>query len=305
MMKKMLAALLLLVLAAGAAAAGENRVAFSRQVDGRIFLFWANADGTNVTRAVEASEGEMSPDGTQIAFTAHESDGQYIAVYNIASRETRVVKNLPARQNVCAGWSPDGARLLFTEYQNKLWRPGYFDFDTNKPSVIMTAKINMAAPFWSGDGDSLYALDEKFQNIYRYSASTGKRLEEIPAGLLSQKTTGAALNGDTARLHASADGKSLLFTMPMSKEKCPVCAKSGDGMKRAVFLYYLGSGRTVRVTPPEYCANSAAWSAGGKIIFSAHQATAVGSGASDMYRMAAGGKPELVLKDAESVSASR
>ena len=82
-------------------------------------------------------------------------------------------------------------------------------------------------------------------------------------------------------------------------------AKSGDGMKRAVFLYYLGSGRTVRVTPPEYCANSASWSAGGKIVFSAHQATAGGSGASDMYRMAAGGKPELVLKDAESVSASR
>ena len=201
-MKKIVAALLLLVLAAGTACAGENRVAFSRQVGDKIFLFWANADGTNVTRAVEANEGEMSPDGTQIAFTAHESDGQYIAVYNIASRETRVVKNLPARQNVCAGWSPDGARLLFTEYQNKLWRPGYFDFDTNKPSVIMTAKINMAAPFWSGDGDSLYALDEKFQNIYRYSASTGKRLEEIPAGLLSQKTTGAALNGDTARFHA-------------------------------------------------------------------------------------------------------
>ena len=304
-MKKIVAALLLLVLAAGTACAGENRVAFSRQVGDKIFLFWANADGTNVTRAVEANEGEMSPDGTQIAFTAHESDGQYIAVYNIASRETRVVKSLPSRQNVCAGWSPDGARLLFTEYQNKLWRPGYFDFDTNVPAVIMTAKINMAAPFWSGDGESFYALDDQFQKIYRYSAATGKRLEEIPTSRLAQKATGASICDDTVRFHSSADGKALLFTMPMSKEKCPVCAKSGDGMKRAVFLYYLGSGRTVRVTPPEYCANSAAWSAGGKIVFSAHQSTAGGNGASDMYRMAAGGKPELVLKDAESVSASR
>ena len=306
-MKKIVAALLLLVLAAGTACAGENRVAFSRQVGDKIFLFWANADGTNVTKAAEANEGELSPDGTQIAFTFHEAGGQYIAVYDIASKETRVIRNVLTNQNSCAGWSPDGSKLLFTEYQSKLWRPGYYDFDVNKPAVIMTAKINMAAPFWSGDGESLYALDDQFQKIYRYSAATGKRLEEIPASRLAQKATGASICDDTVRFHSSADGKALLFTMPMSKEKCPVCAKFGDGndMKRAVFLYYLGSGRTVRVTPPDYCVNSAAWAAGGKIVFSAHMAVAGNSGTSNLYRMALGGKPELVVKDAMHVSLSR
>lgn len=210
-------------------------------------------------------------------------------------------------QNSCAGWSPDGSKLLFTEYQSKLWRPGYYDFDVNKPAVIMTAKINMAAPFWSGDGESLYALDDQFQKIYRYSAATGKRLEEIPASRLAQKATGASVCDDTVRFHSSADGKALLFTMPMSKEKCPVCAKFVDGndMKRAVFLYYLGKRQNGSRDAAGLLCEQRRLGRRRKNVFSAHPAVAGNSGTSNLYRMALGGKPELVVKDAMSVSSSR
>ena len=95
----------------------------------------------------------------------------------------------------------------------------------------------------------------------------------------------------------SPDGRKLLFgtisngwrpaVLDLDTGKLTVFSTSAAKglMKRAVFLYYLGSGRTVRVTPPDYCVNSAAWAAGGKIVFSAHPAVAGNSGTSNLYRM--------------------
>lgn len=305
-MKRFLAAVLLLLAAAGAACAGEGSIAYTRKVAGKSYIFVAGTDGANARRAVAADYGgNLSPDGSRIVFTslkdASGKPGEYVWIYDIAAQKAEPLR-IAGERHLAPTWSPDGSKLLFGTISNG-WRPAVLDLDTGKLTVFSaSAAKGLMYPFWSADGKYVCALDP-FTKLFKFSAD-GRLVQSQPTSSLLKGFAGAICEPGGC---ISADGKKLLFKAGMAKESCPVCARQsdGNGTKYAILLYDFDSGKTVRVTPKDYCAYEAVWASNGDVLFTAHRAAAKGDGVENVYRVTPGGKPELLVKDAGGISSSR
>jgi Tol biopolymer transport system component len=305
-MKKFLAAVVLLALATGAAYAGSGGIAYSKQAGEKTYIFLANADGTNARQTAAAEYGgRLSPDGSRIVYSASGNafgkSGEYVWIYDTATQKTLPLK-IAGERHLGPVWSPDGTKLLFSTLSNG-WRPAVYELKTAKLTVFSTsAAKGLLNPFWSADGRYVYAIDP-FTKLFKFTTG-GKLVQSLPASSLLKGFAGAVCEpgGDI-----SADGGKLLFRAGLSKEKCFVGAKQEDGnpTKYAVFSYDFGSGKITRVTPKDYCTYEAVWAADGSVLFSAHKATAGSDGVENIYRLALGGKPELLVKGAGGVSSSR
>ena len=305
-MKKFFASVLLLVLATGAVYAGEGSIAYAKRVAGKSYIFVAAANGANARRAVAADYGgNLSPDGSRIVFTslkdASGKTGEYVWIYNIAAQKAEPLK-IAGERHMAPTWSPDGRKLLFGTISNG-WRPAVLDLDAGKLTIFSaSAAKGLMYPFWSADGKYVCALDP-FTKLFKFSTD-GRLVQSQPTSSLLKGFAGAICEPGGC---ISADGKKLLFKAGMAKESCPVCARQsdGNGTKYAILLYDFDSGKTVRVTPKDYCAYEAVWAANGDVLFTAHRAAAKSDGVENVYRVTPGGKPELLVKDAGGISSSR
>jgi len=89
---------------------GTGQLVFQTQSGGDIYII--NADGTGLRRVTTGIDPQLSPDGTQIAFTRWEPRYELFVINTDGSNERAVTQGW--RQIKSPTWSADGAKLTFS-----------------------------------------------------------------------------------------------------------------------------------------------------------------------------------------------
>ena len=308
-----LAALVFLV-SALPAHAGSGGIVYQRVINSKTWVFMSDLDGKNEVKLFNGFDHDVSPDGSKIAFTYTPPEKgknadfkRYIAIYDISTKKTSVIKKIPGVNSYGPKWSSDGKRLLFNIFLDvngtKHWRFGVYNVEGDKVDIIIkdaalpSKKVfdaGLYSPFWVDDDTAICCND--FNYFYKFSAETGRQLEAIPSGKVMPKNTAL----DSAVEFRSLKNGRWFFCAELSDERCKQCEPTE--MKGAVMEYLPDSGKIVRISPSDYCVQSAAYTHDGKIVFSAHKIGAKPASIdnpNDIYIMdMADKKPRLLIKKA-------
>lgn len=92
---------------------GSGQLVFQTQSGGDIYII--DADGTNLRRITQGLDPQLSPDGSQIAFTRWEPQYELFTINTDGSGERAWASNW--RQMKSPTWSADGSKLIFS-WQN-------------------------------------------------------------------------------------------------------------------------------------------------------------------------------------------
>ncbi len=92
---------------------GTGQLVFQTQSGGDIYII--DADGTNLRRITQGLDPQLSPDGSQIAFTRWEPQYELFTINTDGSGERAWASNW--RQMKSPTWSADGSKLVFS-WQN-------------------------------------------------------------------------------------------------------------------------------------------------------------------------------------------
>src|SRR5438046_4344050 len=213
-MKKIIALAFVLITSTIAASAGEHRIAF----DGSDAAYTAKLDGTAEKKIADRIFPAISPDGILVAVKTVEktSDTTYmrhIAVTDVATGKTTVIKDGPSNNSYYPTWSPDGKRILFTLRQNEVWDLGLINSDGTDFRVLKKGaqdEVTRYSPIWARDGQSVFCQD--MTNIYRLG---------LDGAVLAQWKIGKIIpSGDMSgdgRIDVSPNGKRLLLGIDMSE----------------------------------------------------------------------------------------
>ena len=290
---KILTWLGVLFLASAAWAAGAPHKLAYEQKDA---VWVANIDGTGAKKIAAGQSPDLSPDGTKLAFNTVQAIGQpshrQIAVADLATKKITILKDIPSDNCMDAAWSPDGKQILFDYYtKNNAGRrtgivnadgTGFRDVQKSEPKY----KSYWAAT-WAADGRSIFAEDMEYLYQLDLDAKVLKKwkIEElVPKGSMS---------GDT-RLHASADGRTLLMDVEMDEK-----ARAGwDGPPDAIWTLDLATGKVTRLTPKALYAWDCHWLTADSILFVSENP---GEETPCIHRMSLAGEGKdrkLLVKDA-------
>lgn len=311
--------LFLTVLPTGGYAA-ENVLVYSRWVGHENYVFMSDSAGKNEKKLFIGYDAEISPDGKKIAFTKQSQSSigdRYIAIYDIASKKTNILKDIPLKNNYGPRWSKNGKAILFNHYtKSKVWRPGIYDIEKKSVKIIAMKvaspvgkkemDIDIFSPFWSPDGEHIYGNDLYY--LYKFSVSSGKQEEVITLSSIMPK---GALVDSAIKFSISDSAEALLFAVGMEDERCARCDASAtvDPYKGAAFAYLLNEKRTVRISPVEYCTGYAAYGANGDIYISAHKIAEKAQETNnyyDLYKITDSGKKVVpTVKKAYEASLSK
>lgn len=180
--------------------------------------------------------GVWSPKGNKMAFTSNERNGKDQDVYIIdplIPESKRLVAKFSGGDGwSIADWSPDGTKLLLSEYRSisdtSLWT-----LDIGKGSLTLLTPKNQENPIayfkakYSPDGKSIFFITDKDREF-----KTLAKLD-IKKGHLKYLTQ--HINWDIDSYDISPNGKQIVF---VSNE---------DGVSRIYLLTFLGKGNDVRV----------------------------------------------------------
>lgn len=252
--------------------AGARTIAFQR--DGGIWI--SDMAGQNQQFLCRGYDPEISPDGRHVAFTHYEHVGpsigpnRYIALCDIASKETRVLTSIPGHNHFGPAWSPRGDMIAFSSYLNTAWGVGVVQqTDTGYRLLTEGVKSQVYAPTWTYPGDHILCHGDGY--LFTLDAGGGivRRVpyREIVGDYGVTSATAFAL---------SRDGKYLLFDADVPGE-------SMEGLHEppgAVFVHNVSSGETTRLTPPGICGFYPSWYADGRVLFSGFRATDIHQGGS-------------------------
>ncbi len=314
------AILLLITLLCTGAQAAEKKLIYSRWVGPENYIFMSDASGKNEKKLFVGYDAEISPDGKKIAYTKQNENGtgeRYIAIYDIASKKTAVLYNIPLKNNYGPRWSKSGKAILFSHYtKSNVWRPAIYDMEKKSVKIIAMKvaspvgkkemDIDILSPFWSHDGEHIYGSDLYY--LYKFSAASGKQ-EEVAA--ISSILPKGALLDSSVKFTVSDSGEALLFAIGMEDERCAKCdaAATVDPYKGAAFAYLLNEKRTVRISPMEYCTGYAAYGTDGDIYISAHKIAEKAQETNnyyDLYKITDSGKKVVpIAKKAYEASISK
>lgn len=127
-----------------------TRIVFACTRTGTASLCTMDANGTNVTRlldAPDAREPRPSPDGQSIAFTAQHPNGRGLLVAR--NDGSGLIDVAPGKNVVAAEWSPTGQQLAFTTADRRVYR-----VDRGGANLIELARFESWDGF-SGLGDHI------------------------------------------------------------------------------------------------------------------------------------------------------
>jgi Tol biopolymer transport system component len=119
----------------------EGRIAFSRYVDGQVWIHTVRPDGRGVRRLRTGQAPEWSPNGKRIAFELWRHGGG-IATMAADGSATKVL----AAKGLAPSWSPDGKRIVYHVADT-----GRLHFVAASGGASTTFRSG-AYPAWSPDG---------------------------------------------------------------------------------------------------------------------------------------------------------
>jgi len=272
-----------------------RRVAFVRDAA----IWTANLDGTKMRKLIDGDNPCISPDGTKVAFTMSPSRGKetvrYIAVAEIATGETNFFKETPSDNCFGPVWSPDGAQITFEIFVENRWRLALVNADGRAFRFLELPSEDLGwwSVTWAPDGKSIFCQD--LEKICRFSLDGG-----LLASWEIQKTIPRGVMDSSKRLSVSNDGKRLLININMDED---VSLKDWEGPPPAIWLFDIPSGRATRLTPKKSYASDSCWV--GDSEFLLVDADRNGKWSSVFRASIAGGKPQLVIKNAADPSVSK
>jgi TolB protein len=289
---KILPLLAICCFATAASAADPSKLAYEQ----KDAVWVANIDGTHAKKIAPGQSPDLSPDGAKLAFNTVQATGQpshrQIAVADLATGKITILKDIPSENCMDADWSPDGKQILFDFYtkDNAERRTGIVNADGSGFRDAQKSEPKYKsywAATWAADGQSIFADDMEYLYQLDLNAKVLKKwkIEEIvPKG---------GMSGDS-RLHASADGKTLLMDMAMDAK----ARKGWDDAPAAIWTLDLATGKTTRLTPKTLYAWDCHWLAPDAILFVSENP---GEETPCIYRMSLAGQGKdrkLLVKNA-------
>ena len=164
-----------------------QRMVWSSYPDG--ILWQSNADGSDriqLTFApMEAALPRWSPNGSQIAFTAHYPGKQW-QIFLIPSGGGEAEQLTSGDEgNTSPSWSPDGNSLAYSEWFGSVSAASRFpirilNLKTHQVTAVPQSQALRDGAVWSPDGRYLVAmpLDEDGLRLYDFSLHTWRQLDQ-------------------------------------------------------------------------------------------------------------------------------
>jgi len=262
----------------------------------------ANIDGSSPKKIAGGQAPDLSPDGARLAYNTVQATGQpshrQIAVVDLASGQTTILKDIPSDNCMEPRWSPDGKRLLFNFYVNDERRIGVVDADGTGFHYVQESEPKHQtywAADWAADGQSFFAED--MENLYRLDLDA----KVLKKWAIDKLVPDGEMSGDV-RLDASPDGKTLLMDVEMDEKE----RKDWDGPPPSIWLLDLATEKVTRLTPKTLYAWDCHWlEAPDSILFLSQNP---GEENASIYRMSTTGRGKdrlLLVKNASTPGTSR
>ena len=159
--------------------AGDRLLAFTKVKDGNADIYTIHADGSGLTNITNNPAQDVSPvwspDGKRIAFTSDRDGFMNLYVMNAdGSGLTQLTNNDQPTANAHhefgvndqSPWSPDGSKLLFTEWSpdNETWKLYSIDVDGQNKTLLARLPQGYSYPSWSPDGGHIaYIVPESIR----------------------------------------------------------------------------------------------------------------------------------------------
>ncbi|MDD5262634.1 MAG: hypothetical protein PHD76_12385 [Methylacidiphilales bacterium] len=300
-MKKIITIILTLSACANLASAADQparKLAFER--DDAIWI--SNIDGAAPKKIADGQSPELSPDGTRLAYNTVQAIGQpahrQIAVIDLATGKTTLLKDIPSDNCMEARWSPDGKRLLFDYYTDNERRIGLVNADGSGFRYVQQSEPKHQsywAAAWAADGQSFFAED--MANLYRLDLNA----KVLKKWAINKLVPQGGMSGEV-RLDASPDGKTLLMDVEMDEKE----RKDWDGPPPSIWTLDLATEKATRLTPKTLYAWDCHWlDAPNSILFISQ---GPGEEKTSIYRMSTTGQgkdKQLLIENARGPGASR
>jgi TolB protein len=262
----------------------------------------ANIDGASAKKIAGGQSPDLSPDGTKLAYNTVQESGQpahrQLAVTDLASGKTTILKDIPSDNCMSAHWSPDGQKLLFEFYVNNERRIGVISADGSGFHYAQESEPKHKdywSETWSADGKSFFAQD--MENLYLLDLDA----KVLKKWQIEKLVPRGSMSGDV-RLDASPDGKYLLMDVEMDEKE----RKGWDGPPAAIWKLDLTTEKATRLTPKTLYGWDSHWlDAPDSILFVSQNP---GEEAQSIYRMSATGDSKdrkLLVKNGRGPGTSR
>lgn len=237
-----------------------RKIAFER--DNAIWI--ASLDGKSEKQIAEGNLPEISPDGTRVAFNTDEPSDKtpirHIAVAEIATGKTTVLKDTPSDNSFGPVWSPDSKSLLFSIYMEGDWQLGFINADGTGFRVVRKTENKSqpcGAPAWAPDGKSYFCHD--LEAIYRFDM----------AGVMQKKWEIHAIidHGDmnsNSRIAVSPDSSLLIMEIDMDEDHN---RENWDGPPPAIWALNLSAKKATRLTAKDLFAWEPFWISNEEFLF--------------------------------------
>jgi Tol biopolymer transport system component len=208
-----------------------------------LFVF-SQADKHEDTLDVIGADPDLSPDGTRVAYTAYEHNGDIrkIQLVNLTSGATTVLD--PACKH-CYGpvWSPDGKQIVYNAMTGSTWHILLRNLSGTEAPVDLTNGLQVTgdvfSPTWSQDGKKILLQD--LASVYVLDL-TGRIMDTIPISRLRE----APSITSATRYLLSKDETSIYFDMEIDP------SSGADDPPAAIFAYDRKTKKTRQVSPNGY-----------------------------------------------------
>jgi len=300
-MKKAIAFLFAITTSAGLSLADDHSVKkLTYERDDAVWI--ANLDGSSPKKIARGQSPDFSPDGARFAYNTVQATGQpahrQIAIVDLASDQTTILKDIPSDNCMDPRWSPDGKRLLFDFYVDDERRLGVVNADGTGFHYVQESEPKHRSYWgaaWATDSQSFFAED--MVNLYRLDLNA----KVLKQWTIERLVSHGSMSGD-ARLDASPDGKSLLMGVEMDE----TARKDWDGPPASIWLLDLATEKVTRLTPKSLYGWDCLWlDAPDSILFVSQKP---GEDLTSIYRMSTTGHGKdikLLVKDAILPGTSR